>query len=164
MNYQVISYSLGTAGSGYTNGGPFPCQCNGGGGTGAQANVSVSGGLIQGSIPVLALGSGYSAVCTVNLAPLGAGTGGAVIANLGNGSIASLAVGAAGSGYTSPPNVAITGGGGTGATATANLTATSLASATVTVGGSGYDKNTTVSITGGGGSGATATVQIQGCP
>jgi len=103
-------------------------------------------------------------MCVVSLAALGAGTGGVVTPTLGNGSIATLNLGAAGSGYTSPPAVAISGGGGTGATATANLTATSVASASVTAGGTGYGKDTTISITGGGGTGATATAQIQGCP
>lgn len=113
---------------------------------------------------VFALGSGYTGLCTVNLAPAGVGTGGVVNPTLGNGSITLLPVGAPGSGYTSPPSVLISGGGGTGATATAILTATSLASVGVTSAGSGYGKDTTISITGGGGSGATATVQIQGCP
>ena len=101
---------------------------------------------------------------TVNLAsvPPGTGVGGMVTANLGNGTITSLTLGSAGSGYTSPPTVTIT--GGTGAAATANLTATSVASASVTAGGAGYSTGTTVTITGGGGTGATATVQIQGCP
>ncbi len=145
--------------------GPFPCPCNGGGGSLAQANIFIGGGSIT-SVTPLTPGSGYTAFCTVNLVGcLTGGTGGSVTpTTLGNGRLASITLTGGGSGYTSPPIVAISGGGGTGATATANLTPTSLGSVSVTAGGSGYDTNTTVSITGGGGTGATATVQIQGCP
>lgn len=61
-----------------------------------------------------------------------------------------------GSGYTSTPTVAITGGGGSGATAIANIAGNIVLSITVTSKGIGYTSTPTVSITGGGGSGATA--------
>ncbi len=163
-SYQIISYTVNAPGSGYQNGGPYVVPVTGTG-TLAQANITVSGGGIS-TASVLATGSGYTGVPTVNLAavPPGTGVGGMVTANLGNGIIASLTLTGGGSGYTSPPTVAINFGGGTGATATANLAPTSLGSVSVTAGGTGYDKNTTVSIAGGGGAGATATVQIVGCP
>ncbi|OWK40279.1 proprotein convertase P-domain-containing protein [Fimbriiglobus ruber] len=65
----------------------------------------------------------------------------------------------AGSGYTTNPNVIITGGGGTGATAVASHPVQSI---TLTNAGSGYTSTPTVTITGGGGTGATATAIISG--
>ena len=52
--------------------------------------------------------------------------------------VASVTVGAGGSGYTTPPTVAFTGGGGTGAAGTAVLTADAVTSVTITNAGSGY--------------------------
>jgi hypothetical protein len=77
-----------------------------------------------------------------------------------NYSVSSVTVTAGGSGYTSDPTVAFSGGGGSGAAATAvRGTVTGI---TVTAGGSGYTSNPTVAITGGGGSGATATATRTG--
>ncbi|MFA9197164.1 MAG: polysaccharide lyase family 8 super-sandwich domain-containing protein [Aliarcobacter sp.] len=61
-----------------------------------------------------------------------------------------------GSGYTSVPTVAISGGGGTGATATAAVSAGKVSAITVVSGGSRYTTTPSVTITGGGGTGATA--------
>ena len=65
-----------------------------------------------------------------------------------------------GSGYSSAPTVAISGGGGSGAAATATLTAGKVTSITVTNEGTGYTTFPSVAISGGGGSGATASVVI----
>ncbi len=65
-----------------------------------------------------------------------------------------------GSGYSSAPTVAISGGGGSGAAATATLTAGKVTSITVTNEGTGYTTFPSVTISGGGGSGATASVVI----
>ena len=62
-----------------------------------------------------------------------------------------------GTGYTTAPTVAITGGGGTGATATATISAGKVSSITLTAGGTGYTTAPTITLSGGGGSGATAT-------
>jgi hypothetical protein len=82
-------------------------------------------------------GAGATATATV-------GTGAAA------GTITSIALGSAGSGYTSAPTVTITDSTGTGATATAVLSATdgTIASITVTNGGVGYTAPT-VALTGG---------------
>lgn len=62
-----------------------------------------------------------------------------------------------GSGYTSAPDVEITGGGGTKASATANLNASGgVASIDLWKAGSGYSSEPTITLTGGGGSGAAA--------
>ena len=60
--------------------------------------------------------------------------------------ITAIAVGAIGSGYTTAPNVTITGGGGSGATATATISGGVVISITVTNGGTNYSANPTVTI------------------
>lgn len=68
-----------------------------------------------------------------------------------------------GSGYTSDPDVSITGGGGSGATASAvRKQDGTLAFVRVTARGLSYTTTPTVSITGGGGSGATAVAHMNG--
>ncbi|WP_455567010.1 phage tail tube protein [Pseudomonas piscis] len=68
-----------------------------------------------------------------------------------------VAVTNGGSGYTSAPTVAITGGGGSGATAVAVLDGDKVASVTITNPGSGYASAPTIAFTGGAGTGAAAT-------
>jgi filamentous hemagglutinin family protein len=67
-----------------------------------------------------------------------------------------IAVVAAGSGYTSVPTVTIAGGGGTGATAVATISGGRVTGITLTNRGSGYTAIPTITISGGGGSNATA--------
>lgn len=75
--------------------------------------------------------------------------------------IESVTVTDGGSGYTSAPNVAITGGGGTGATATAQIEGDAVVSVTITNRGSGYTSTPTVAFSGGGGgTGAAATAVV----
>lgn len=75
--------------------------------------------------------------------------------------VVSVAVTAEGTGYTSAPTVALTGGGGTGATAVAVLgegaDAGKVVSVTVTNGGTDYTSAPAVAFTGGAGTGAAAT-------
>lgn len=74
------------------------------------------------------------------------------------GSITGANVTAGGSGYTSAPTVAITGGGGTGATATATVSGGAVTAVTITNPGSGYTSVPSIAFSGGGGgTGATAT-------
>ena len=70
---------------------------------------------------------------------------------------------AGGSGYTSDPVVAITGGGGSGAAAVAirDLKSLEIVGLRLTSEGSGYTSPPTVAITGGGGSGATGVAELQ---
>ena len=75
--------------------------------------------------------------------------------------VASIAVGNAGSGYSSVPTVTITGGGGYGATATASINGSGQISAiTVTNPGREYTSTPTVAITGGGGSNGAGTPTV----
>ena len=76
-------------------------------------------------------------------------------------SVASIAVTAGGSGYTSVPTVAITGGGGYGAAAIATISGGgAVTGITVTNPGREYTSTPTVTISGGGGSSATATATV----
>ena len=86
-------------------------------------------------------------VLTFQLAPTG-----------GTQSVASATVTVAGSGYTSVPTIAFSGGGGSSAAATAVMGVGAIASTA----GSGYTSAPTVGFTGGSGSGATATVVLSG--
>ena len=87
-------------------------------------------------------------------------TGGAVTAN-----VQGIRVTNAGTGYTTTPSVAITGGGGSGATAvavvgTAGASAQTVVGVNVTAKGSGYTSTPTVTITSGGGSSAVAVATL----
>ncbi len=71
--------------------------------------------------------------------------------------VGSFTVTNGGTGYTSPPAVALTGGGGTGATAHAVLTGGVVTSIVVDTAGEGYTSPPAVAFTGGEGAGAAAT-------
>lgn len=75
------------------------------------------------------------------------------------GSISAINVTNGGTGYTSAPTVALTGGGGSGATATAIVDSGTVIGVTITNPGSGYTTAPTVAFTGGAGSGAAGTAQ-----
>lgn len=76
------------------------------------------------------------------------------------GQIITTTVTAGGSGYTSTPSVAVTGGGGSGAAIEALVVSGAVVSLIITDPGEGYTSAPTITISGGGGSGATATVTI----
>lgn len=77
------------------------------------------------------------------------------------GALSAISLTSGGTGYTSAPTVAITGGGGTGATATATVSAGSVTGFTITNAGSGYTSAPTIALTGGGGgTGAAATAVV----
>lgn len=74
----------------------------------------------------------------------------------GNAGVGSVAVSAAGSGFTVRPTVSFSGGGGSGATATATAKVVTIAIGDAA--GSGYANGDTITVTGGTGTSATATV------
>lgn len=80
------------------------------------------------------------------------------------GGVTAITVTTPGSGYTSAPTVAITGGGGSGATAHAVLGTGAdvgkVASVVIDNNGTGYTSAPTVAFTGGGGTGAAATASF----
>ena len=75
----------------------------------------------------------------------------------GDDQIAGVRVTAGGSGYTSAPAVAFTGGGGKGAAGVGVLDSDAVSSIRITDPGSGYSSVPTAAFTGGGGSGAAGT-------
>jgi hypothetical protein len=76
------------------------------------------------------------------------------------GTVVAVTMTAAGTGYTSAPTVAFTGGGGSGATGVAILSGTTVAAVVITNPGSGYTSAPTVGFSGGAGSGAAATAVV----
>ena len=79
------------------------------------------------------------------------------------GGISAVNVTNGGTGYTTAPTVAITGGGGTGATATATVSAGVITGVTITNPGSGYTGTPTVAFTGAGTGGAATAVVAKSC-
>ncbi|WP_442968979.1 phage tail tube protein [Pseudomonas sp. PGPR81] len=77
-----------------------------------------------------------------------------------SGSLAAISLADGGTGYTSAPVVAITGGGGTGATATAIVSGGEVTGFNITNPGSGYTSPPTIALTGGGGSDAAASAVL----
>lgn len=86
--------------------------------------------------------------------------GATVTATITASPVASLAITAAGSGYTASPTVTISGGGGSGATATVSVGGGGVSGITLVNGGLGYTSAPTVTLSGGGGTGATATATV----
>jgi len=73
------------------------------------------------------------------------------------GGLVKIVVTNAGTGYTAPPTVGITGGGGAGATAYAHMAGTMIQSVVVGAAGTGFTGSPSISFSGGGGTGAAAT-------
>jgi hypothetical protein len=80
-----------------------------------------------------------------------------IIATRQSGSVVTVSVLTGGSGYASPPTVAVIGGGGTGAAAVAHMAGTAVESVVLTAGGTGYTGSPQIQFSGGSGSGAAAT-------
>lgn len=78
------------------------------------------------------------------------------------GPLLSISIIDGGSGYTSAPDVTITGGGGIQATATCTISGGAVNTITITNEGEGFTHQPTITFTGGGGSGAIAVADIPG--
>jgi len=78
------------------------------------------------------------------------------------GPLLSISIIDGGSGYTSAPDVTITGGGGIRATATCTISGGAVNTVTITNEGEGFTHQPTITFTGGGGSGAIASADIPG--
>ncbi|MBN1367752.1 MAG: type II secretion system protein [Dehalococcoidales bacterium] len=77
-----------------------------------------------------------------------------------NSGVSSVTVDNGGSGYTSAPDVILTGGGGTGAEAVAIISGGEVVEIDITNGGTGYTSAPDVSFSGGGGAGAAANAKV----
>lgn len=75
------------------------------------------------------------------------------------GALGAVTIGSGGTGYTTAPTVAFTGGGGTGAAGTATVSGGAVTGVTITNPGTGYTSAPTVAFTGAG-TGATATAAL----
>jgi len=86
------------------------------------------------------------------------------VANAGivtySGGVSGVTVTSGGTGYTSAPTVAFSGGGGTGATGTAVVAGGVVTGVTITAPGTGYTSAPAITFTGGGGNGAVTTVSL----
>lgn len=86
------------------------------------------------------------------------------VTTIDNTIVETVAITAAGTGYTTPPTVTVTGGGGTGLAITATVAGGLVTSLTITNKGSGYTSAPTLGFTGGGGSGASAVAFLSSFP
>lgn len=130
-------------------------------GDGSGAVVVVSAVSARGEITAYAVvtgGSGYTTATVTVVDPEATAT--ATVG--GTSAVTGLRVSNQGTGYTSAPAVAITGGGGASATAMAALLNSTwgLSGLTLTGAGSGYTTPPTISFSGGTGSGAAAVATI----
>ncbi len=140
-NANLDKIIIDSPGSGYTS--TPTVNITGGGGTGATAVASIDNtGKITG-IAIVNPGSGFTFQPVVTFS--------------GGQGVFSVNLTAGGTGYTTAPNVTLTGGGGTGATATATVTAGVVTGVTITNPGNNYTSAPTVAFVGGGGTGAAAT-------
>jgi hypothetical protein len=132
-------------------------------GSGAAAHAVMSGSPVL-SVSVQNTGFGYAFGAGISITG-GGGTGAtahAVINFAAGGRISAVIVDTPGSGYTSPPTVAVTNpGAGSGAVLTAVLNQ-GVASVAIDAAGTGYAGPPVVNFAGGGGSGATAHSTLTG--
>lgn len=111
------------------------------------------------SYGLMTLTQGVAAVDT-NITPDFAKTPPLIRRPFAPGQVISATVTAGGSGYTSTPTVAVTGGGGSGAAIEALVVSGAVVSLIITDPGEDYTSAPTLTISGGGGSSATATATI----
>jgi hypothetical protein len=129
-----------------------------GDGTGAKVRVAT---IVNGAVATFAIdsaGTGYTTATVTFVDPEASAT--ATVG--GTSAVTGLTVVNQGSGYTTAPTVALTGGGGTLATATAALANASwgLTNLILTAAGTGFTSVPTVAFTGGTGSGAAGVATV----
>lgn len=157
----ITNIGITNPGSGYTQP-PLvtisaPNQTNGVQAT-AIAFISNAAGTIT-NITINNGGTSFTAFPTLTIDPPTSSTGvqaQAVVTTLSANAIVGVQITNPGYGYTTTPNITVTGGGGSGANLTATLGSGLVSSISVTNAGSGYTSTPSVTITGGGGNNATA--------
>jgi hypothetical protein len=127
------------------------------GGTGSGASVDLVMGV--GSIAVATPGSAYALPPAVIITG-DSTTPATAYANISAGTVTSVVVSHAGSGYTAVPTIELT--LGSGATAEAVLMPSTVEQIQILDGGSGYTQTPLISILGGGGQGAAAQAVLDG--
>ena len=146
----ISSFTVGTAGSGYTSTAAAPAVTigapNDAGGIQAVGTAVLSGGAIT-AIAVSAGGTGYSGTVTVSVTGTGGGSGFTGTVTLSAGAIASVAVVTGGSGYKGTVTATFSGGGGSGASAgTVTVASSSITGITVATAGTGYTSAPSVTV------------------
>lgn len=160
----VVGLTVRHPGTGYEPGDIVQVAFSGGGSdTSPILEAVLASGVVE-FVTVVAGGSGYAP----GTYPLtftsvgGSGAAGTFTVNAA-GAVASAALTAGGSGYTSAPSVSFNGAGsGTGAVAVASLTPGAVASVNIISGGTNLTGTPTLTFLGGGGSGAVATCTVSG--
>ena len=133
-----------------------PNQVNGVQAT-AACTITTGAGSVTG-VHMVTIGDHYTSVpqVTISAPNLSNGVQATAGASIQGGNVVAIGVQNAGSGYTSPPSVTITGGGGANATANTSIDTGSVNAIYITEAGSGYTSAPTITFSGGGGSGANA--------
>ncbi|MBR0871346.1 filamentous hemagglutinin family protein [Bradyrhizobium tropiciagri] len=150
----VVSIAVSAGGAGYSNGDPVTVTGPDGTGFTGTAIVDASGAIT--GVKITAGGSGFTGAITSVDVTSATGSGATLTASLG---VVSVSVTNAGSGYTSIPTFAFSGGDGSGAIAQGLAAVTGI---TLTNPGDGYLGSPTVTISGGGGSASTAVATASG--
>jgi len=150
------SFTITTAGSGYTTA-PI-ISFSGGGGRGASATAVLTTGTVTG-ITLVSGGSGYTSAPTISFSG-GGGTGAVATCALTGTSISSASVTNQGWYYTTAPFVSVTGGSGSGAFITSNIKDGKVISFNIVSGGTGYTSSPTLTLTAPVNTTATATLTI----
>lgn len=155
----VDGITLGSGGTGYTDGSYTNGTFTGGGGASATFSYVVAGGVVT-SVTLTSGGNNLYASAPTPVFNAGPGTGATATATI---KVNSLVLLAAGRLYISP-TLTITDavGTGSGATATATAATITMGNPIVTNRGSGYSPTSppAIGFTGGSGSGATATARV----
>jgi len=146
----VSSFTVGTAGSGYTSTAAAPAVTigapNDAGGIQAVGTAVLSGGAIT-AVAVSAGGTGYSGTPTVVITAPSGGTGATFSVTTSSGVITAITVVSGGSGYKGTVTASFTGGGGSGASAgTVTVASSSITGVTVATAGTGYTSAPSVTV------------------
>jgi autotransporter-associated beta strand protein len=155
----VTAVKVTTPGSAYTS--APTVAITGGGGTGATGTALL--GVNQASFTINGGTTVYSTAPSVTITD-GGGTGATATAVLTAGVVSGITITSPGTGFTSAPSIAFTGGvvttPGTDPTGTGNATNFVVSAVIVTAAGSAYATEPAIAFTGGGGAGAVAKVIV----
>jgi phage tail sheath protein FI len=146
----ISSFTVGTAGSGYTSTAAAPAVTigapNDAGGIQAVGTAVLSGGAIT-AVAVSSGGTGYSGTPTVVITSPSGGTGATFSVTVVSNVITAVTVLTGGTGYKGTVTASFTGGGGSGASAgTVTVASSSITGVTVATAGTGYTSAPSVTI------------------